>query len=51
MQIGNENGNSDKLLQMKKGLYEERTAFWKRLRDEYGLREWKTDDDKPKDEL
>lgn len=50
MQIGNENGNSDKLLAMKKDLYSESAEFWIKLRQKYGLKRWLTSD-KSKDEL
>jgi hypothetical protein len=32
--IGNRNGESEKLLGMEKGLFEERHEFWKKLRKE-----------------
>ncbi|CAG9809984.1 unnamed protein product [Chironomus riparius] len=50
MQIGNENGKSDKLLEMKKDLYTEHAEFWIKLREKYGLRAWKNEK-KGRDEL
>lgn len=50
MQIGNENGNSDKLLSMKKGLFEERAGGWKGFKEKFNLSKWKTET-LPKDEL
>ncbi|KAL7019624.1 hypothetical protein ACKWTF_011182 [Chironomus riparius] len=44
MRIGNENGNSDKLLEMKKDLFAKNTQFWIKLREKYGLRLWKNKD-------
>lgn len=43
MQIGNENGESKKLFQMKKDLLPKRGEFWMKLREEYNLRTWKID--------
>lgn len=50
MRIGNENGNSDKLLEMKKDLYAKAAEFWIKLREKYGLRVWKNEK-KSRDEL
>ena len=50
MRIGNENGNSEKLLEMKKDLFTKNTKFWINLRKKYGLRVWKNEN-KNKDEL
>ncbi|KAL7015755.1 hypothetical protein ACKWTF_016653 [Chironomus riparius] len=50
MRIGNENGNSDKLLEMKKDLFAKNTQFWINLREKYGLKVWKNEN-KNKDEL
>jgi hypothetical protein len=52
MQIGNENGASDKLLEMKKDLHPERAKFWSELRQKFALHNWKLDDkSEQKDEL
>ena len=50
MKVGNLNGNSAKLLEMKKDLYSRNTQFWIQLRETYGLRVWKNEN-KTKDEL
>ena len=50
MRIGNENGNSEKLLEMKKDLFTKNTKFWINLLKKYGLRVWKNEN-KNKDEL
>ncbi|KAG5668733.1 hypothetical protein PVAND_016660 [Polypedilum vanderplanki] len=50
MQIGNENGLSKKLLQMKKNLYPERVRFWTELREKFALHNWKLETTE-KDEL
>jgi carboxylesterase type B len=47
MQIGNENGKSKELFQMKKDLYPERLKFWSDLKEQYNLKVWKTES-KPK---
>lgn len=44
MLIGNENGESKKIFQMKKDLYSERAEFWMKLKEKYNLRTWKTED-------
>lgn len=51
MRIGNENGNSDKLLEMKSGLFEENSKFWIELREKYGLKVWKSENKNSKNEL
>lgn len=43
MVLGNENGESKKLFQMKKDLYPKRAEFWMKLKEKYGLRTWKTE--------
>ncbi|KAG5667007.1 hypothetical protein PVAND_015010 [Polypedilum vanderplanki] len=43
MKIGNENGASEILLEMKKDLYPERANFWIELRKKYGLHLWAFD--------
>lgn len=40
MQIGNENGNSDKLFEVKNNLFEARAEFWMNLRQKYQLNRW-----------
>jgi len=50
MKIGNSNGNSDELLEMKKDIYSRNTQFWINLREAYGLRVWKNEN-KSNDEL
>ena len=53
MLIGNENGESKKIFEMKKDLYPKRAEFWMNLRAKYGLKTWKTEVDEQvsKDEL
>lgn len=51
MRIGNENGKSKNLLEMKKGLFEKNSKFWIELREKYGLRVWKSGNKNYKNEL
>jgi hypothetical protein len=41
LQIGNENGKSTRLFQIKNGLFTERGNFWMDLRANYSLNRWK----------
>ncbi|KAG5676471.1 hypothetical protein PVAND_006303 [Polypedilum vanderplanki] len=41
MRIGNENGKSRRLLEMKNGLLTERVEFWRRLKSNYPIIQWK----------
>lgn len=40
MKIGNENGKSNNLMEMKEDLFAERMAFWMQLYKKYGLISW-----------
>lgn len=46
MMIGNQNGNSEKLLSMEKDLFPDRFAFWMKLREKFP--KWMNDDFKEK---
>ena len=40
LQIGNENGNSQSLFQLKENFLTERSDFWIKLREEFKLNSW-----------
>jgi hypothetical protein len=40
LQIGNENGNSQSLFQLKENFLTERSEFWMNLREEFELSSW-----------
>jgi hypothetical protein len=42
MMIGNENGNSESLFQLKENYFIERSEFWMNLRDRFKLNSWET---------